>query len=230
MRTPKGNQVMPEENKENPVSENKNNDKELNFRMLEAKYKQQLAEERAARLEAEKKAQEIAIKSKQNIVEDDDNDDEPYVDRKRLEKKLAVFGQQTMQTTQSEIQKAVQTALYEERKQNWLKQNSDFYEIMNHADKLEQLDSEFAETILQMPDTFERQKLVYKSIKNLGLHKPVDEKKSDIQHKIDQNRRSPYYSPSGIGTSPYANAGDFSKQGQEQAYLKMQELKRRLGG
>jgi hypothetical protein len=78
-----------------------------------------------------------------------------------------------------------------------------------------------------MPDTFARQKLVYKNIKALGLHRP-EAKAPSVQEKIDANRKSPYYQPSGVGTAPYQSVGDFSAGGQKQAYDKMQELKNRL--
>lgn len=205
--------------------ESRPSDKELNFRALEAKYQRQLEQERAARLEAEKRAEEFAQRHVNSS--DDDDDSEPYVDKKRLEKKMTKFGQDVQRQTQSEIQKAVQTAIYEERKNNWLNQNKDFEEVMQHANKFAAHDPELAETILLMPDGFERQKLVYKNIKALGLHRPVVAEPS-IQEKVDANRRSPYYQPSGVGTAPYAAAGNFSLDGQKQAYAKMQELKRTL--
>ena len=212
---------------ENQVQEAQKVDKETNFRMQEKaikeKYERELSQERSARLDAERKVQEVMQKQAQ----DDDHYDEPYVDEKRLEKKLARFGQQNKQETQSEIQKAVQVALQNERQQNWIKNNSDFYDVLGHAQKLYEKDAELAETILEMPDSFERQKLVYKNIKALGLHQP-EQKQPSIQEKVDANRRSPYYQPSGVGSAPYAGAGDFSKSGQKNAYDKMQELKNRL--
>ena len=90
------------------VPEQKPADKELNFRQLEQRAMQ--AERRAQ--EAERKAQEAErlakeLASKQTQVQDDDDDSsEPYVDQKRLRKQLDKFGQQTMQATQGEIQKA----------------------------------------------------------------------------------------------------------------------------
>ena len=208
---------------ENQAPENKPNDKEMNFRMLEAKYEKQLAQERAARIEAEKIAQ-----SHQNSHKDDDEDDgEPYVDKRKLNKTLAKFGQQAKQETQSEIQKAVNLALHDERKQNWMKNNPDFYDVMQHAEKFAQINPDLADSILQMPEGFERQQLVYKNIKALGIHKPQP-KESSIQEKVDANKRSPYYMPSGVGSAPYASQGDFSTSGQKNAYEKMQELKNRL--
>jgi len=214
---------MAENEVQNNAPETKQNDKEYNFRALEAKYQRELQQAQQRASEAERVAQEL---SKRNVVEDDD-DSEPYVDHKKLEKKLARFEEKTSQKTQSEIQRAVHTALAEERKQNWIKQNGDFFEVLQHADKFAAHDPELAETILEMPEGFERQKLVYKSIKSLGLHKPkVPE--SSIQSKVDANRKSPYYQPSGVGSPPYASSGDYSVSGQKQAYDKMQELKSRL--
>lgn len=204
----------------------KANDKEFNFRQLEAKYERQLAQEKAAREEAERALQQIA--SQKSQIDEEEDDSEPYIDKKRLKKEQARFGQQIKQETQSEIQKAVQMALNEERKNNWIRQNPDFYDtLQKHAEKIVQKDPELAETILQMPDTFERQKLVYKNIKALGLDKP-EIKQTSIQEKIDNNRRSPYYQPSGIANAPYSAVGDFSSSGQKNAYAKMKELQDKM--
>lgn len=211
---------------ENQVQEQKPSDKELNFRALEAKYQRQLEQERHARLEAEKKAQE-AIDKRTNSNDDTEDDSEPYVDHRKLNKRLNQFDQ----STKSEIQKAMEQAKYaakEELKQEmWLEQNPDFYEVLQHAEKFCQKAPKLAETILRMPEGFERQKLVYQNIKELGIDKP-EQKQSSVQEKIDANRRSPYYQPSGMGTAPYAQVGDYSQQGQKQAYEKMQALKQKL--
>lgn len=201
-------------------------DKELNFRKLEAHYEQKLNQERQARLEAEKTAQE-AMNRRNQEPEEEEDDSEPYVDKKKLNKTLARFGQETKQQTQSEIQKAVNIAIQEERKTNWLNNNKDFYEVLQHANKFAEHDPELAETILQMPEGFERQKLVYKSIKALGIHKPP-EAKSSVQDKVNQNQQGQYYRPSSVGTAPYASASDFSTTGQKQAYDKMKELQSRM--
>jgi len=200
--------------------------KELNFRALEQKYQQQLAQSRA---EQERLSKELESRQARLPYKDDEEEDdaEPYVDHKRLRKEQAKFGQQIKQETQTEIQKAVKMALNEERKQNWMKTNPDFFDVMQHAEKFAQSDPELAETILEMPEGFERQKLVYKNIKALGLHKPAVREQS-IQEKVDANRRSPYYQPTGVGSAPYAQVGDFSDGGQKQAYEKMQQLKKQL--
>jgi len=200
-------------------------EKELNFRKLEAKYQQELAYERAKREDAEKKAQDFSQRQQQQ--EEPEDDSEPYVDHKKLEKKLNKFGQQYKQETQTEIQKAVKQAIREERKDNWIRSNPDFEEVLMHAEKLALKAPDLAESILEMPESFERQKLVYKNIKALGLHKP-EERQSTIQEKIDANRKGPYYQPSSVGSAPYQSAGDYSAGGQKQAYDKMKELQSRL--
>ncbi len=208
---------------ENQVQEQQLSNKELNFRALEQKYQQQLAAERS---EKERLLQELQQKQKSH-AEDEEEDNEPYVDHKKLKKEQAKLGQQIKQETQTEIQRAVQKALNEERRQSWMRNNPDFYDVMQHAEKFAQMDPELAETILEMPEGFERQKLVYKNIKALGIHKP-QAKEPSIQDKIDANRKSPYYQPTGVGAAPYAQVGDYSNQGQKQAYEKMQQLKNQL--
>jgi len=204
---------------EQETQEQPRNDKEYNFRRQEAMYRKMLEEKEARIAEMEQK-----LTQPQN---DDDDDDEPYVDHKKLNKKLAKFGEQTKRQTQSDIQQAVQDAIKEERKQAWLKNNSDFFEVMKHADRLASHDPELAETILQMPEGFERQKLAYRNIKALGLHQEKP-KAPSIQEKVDANKRSPYYQPTTVGTAPYAAAGDFSPSGQKAAYDKLKELQARL--
>jgi hypothetical protein len=201
----------------------KPNDKELNFRALEAKYQRQLEQERAARLEAERVAQEAQSRK----VNDDDDDDEPYVDKRKLEKKLNKFGQQTQSEIQKSMEIAKQAAKEELKQELWLENNPDFYEVLQNADKFANKAPKLAESILRMPEGFERQKLVYQNIKALGLDKP-EQKQPSVQEKIDANRRSPYYQPSGVGSAPYAGGGDFSSAGQKNAYNKMQELKSKL--
>ena len=208
-------------------AEVKQNDKEYNFRALE----KQLQQERAARLEAEKSAKESErlfreAQEKKSQV-DDDVSDEPYVDHKRLDKKLSSFEKKIEEKIDKRAEEKARMMMDQNKKETWIKSNPDFYDVLQNAEKFAQHDPELAETILEMPDTFERQKLVYKNIKALGLHKP-QEKQQSIQEKIDANRRSPYYQPSGMGTAPYSNGGDFSSAGQKNAYAKMQELKAKL--
>lgn len=204
----------------------KTTDKELNFRLQEQKFQRQIAEIQAER---DKLAHELEQKRSQATLQaqDDDEDDEPYIDKKKLNKSLAKHNQ----ATQGEIQKAMQyakEAAKEELKQElWLENNSDFYKIMELAETFAQKAPKLAENILRMPDGFERQKLVYNNIKALGLDQP-EAKAPSIQDKIDSNRRSPFYSPSGIGTAPYANAPNNSPEGQKAAYDKVRQARENL--
>lgn len=207
----------------NQTQENKPNDKEYNFRALEAKFQRQLDQERQER---ERLQRELQEKSKP-VIQEEETDDEPYVDHKRLEKKLSSFERKLEEKIEKKAEEKARRMLDEEKKNSWLKNNPDFYDVLQHAEKFAQQDPELAETILEMPEGFERQKLVYKNIKALGIHKP-EEKKSTIQEKVDANRRSPYYQPSGVGTAPYNNHSDYSPAGQKAAFEKMQQLKKQL--
>jgi post-segregation antitoxin (ccd killing protein) len=205
------------------LQDEKLSNKELNFRALESKYQKELERERAEKLEYQRLAQEALNRSQK----EEDDDQEPYVDHKKLEKKLAKFGENTKKETRADIQQAVQAALEQERQNAWLEANPDFYDIMNeHSAKLPTVSPELAKTILKMPDGFDRQKLVYANIKALGLHKPP-EKQSSIQDKVDANRRNQYYQPSGVAP-PFSNQGDFSPEGQKAAYLQIQKLKENM--
>jgi len=209
---------------QNQVQE-KNNNKELNFRALEQKYERQLEQERGARFEAERLYKESIEHRRPHEPETYDPDE--YIDHKKLNKKLEKFTESTQKNTQQEVQQAVQQALKEERRNTWLKANSDFDEIMSHTEDFYKNDPELAETILEMPDGFERTKLVYKNIKALGLHRPKSAEPS-IQQKVDANRRHPGYQPNSVGSSPYSQQGDFSLSGQKQAYEKMKQLQNQL--
>lgn len=202
-------------------------DKELNFRKQEEMFNRKLEQERQARLAMEKELQEL--KKPRQQVDDDEDDDEPYVDKRKLTKTLSQFGQQTKQETANIVQQEVSKALAEERKNMWVKQHNDFNQVMTpeNIQKFADKHPDLAEDILAMPEGFERQKLVYRNIKALGIDKP-EVKPSSIQEKIDANRKSPYYQPSGVGSAPYAAVGDFSPSGQKNSYYKMKELQNRL--
>lgn len=218
--------TVPSQSSQAPAQETATqSSKELNFRQLEAKFKRELEQEKQARLDLERRYEESRRPHQQS---EDDESDEPYVDHKKLSKKLAVHEQQTMQKTHSEIKNAIAQAKEEAKAESFLENNSDFYDVLNnHAEKLANKSPALAKSILAMPESFERQKLVYQTIKELGLHKDPA-KEPSIQEKIDANRRSPFYQPTGVGSAPYHSQGDFSQGGQKQAYDKMQELKNRL--
>jgi len=218
---------MTEETQNNQVSQSQAEptQAQLNFRALENKYKRQLEEEKQARLIAEKRAQELEQMRSQH-QDDDDDDDDPYLQKKKFKKETARISESLKHDTKNQIQQAIQEALQKEREEAWIRQNSDFIETMKHADKLVLEHQDLAESILKMPDNFERQKLVYSTIKNLRLDKPKND--TSIQDKINANRSGGHYQPSGVGTGGYQIQGDFSAGGQKAAYEKMQELKSKL--
>lgn len=212
-------QIQPEAQKANDV--------ESNLVKQRKHYERQLEQERMARQQAEERIAALEKSNKPQQDEDDDDDSEPYIDKKRLQKTLNRVIPKVQAEAKQDVRQEVQRALSEERRANWMKNNSDFQEVMSHAQAFAEKYPEEAETILEMPEGFERQKLVYHAIKRQSLHKK-EEPKPSIQDKVDANRRSPYYQPSGMGAAPYAAAGDYSPAGQKNAYAKMQELKSKL--
>jgi hypothetical protein len=203
----------------------KQNDKEFNFAQIRQQLDREKQEKNQLRDEIEK-LKKVA-QERLNPNDDDLDDDEPYIDKRRLQKELGRVAKQTSNETDTKIEAAVSRALSDERQRQWLKNNPDFQEVMQHAQAFADKDPELAESILEMPEGFERQKLVYKNIKALGVHKK-EEPKPNIQDQIDKNRRTPYYQPSGIAAAPFAPMGNFTPAGQKDAYQKMQELKNRL--
>lgn len=206
----------------------KPNDKEINFRKQEAMYLRQLDQERQ---EKERLKQELELskltRQDQLKQQDEDDDSEPYVDHKKLNKKLSSFGQSTQSEIQKAMEQAKRAAKEELRQELWLENNPDFYDVLQKADDFAQRAPKLAENILKMPDNFDRQKLVYQTIKEMGIDKPA-QKVSSIQDKIDANKRSPYYQPTGSNSAPYASQADFSPAGQKNAYEKMQQLKAQM--
>jgi hypothetical protein len=204
-------------------------DKELNFRKLEAKLElerqsRQQAEERLSHLE------KIMNEKKSHSDEEDEPSDEPYIDNKRLQKSQARMEKKIVGETDNRIQQA----LIADRKQRWLDSNPDFHSIMDHAQTFADKYPQMAKSILNMPEGFERQQLVYDAIKDLGLHKKQEDKES-IQTTIDKNRFNYAYQPTGIGTAPYNGPITFdraqvsTKSVQKSAYEKMKQMQARGG-
>jgi hypothetical protein len=213
---------------ESPTPQVEVNDKERNFRQLEAKYQRELEKARNANVELERQMQQVQAKIQPQHEEEETDD--PYVDHKRLNRTLTSFEKRMEEKIEKMAETKASQMMEQKSVQDWLKRNPDFQTVMdNHANKLWDVDPELADSILTMPDNFERQKIVYRNVKSLGLDKPA-QKAPSIQDKIDANRRSPYYQPTGIASTPYQSQGDFSQAGQANAYKKMQEMKARLGG
>jgi hypothetical protein len=217
---------MPEEVQTAQIAEPKVSDKEFNFRQLEAKYRTELEKEKQARFEIERRIEQLQQQQTGKVQEEEDETD-PYVDFKKLDKKLAKFGQSTQTDINKAMEKAKIDAKEELKQELWLENNPDFIEVLQHAEKFAQSNPMLAETILKMPDTFERKKLVYANIKAMNLHR-TPSKEPTAQEKIDSNRKNLYYQPSGVAAAPFQPQGDFSEAGKKAAYQKMQESKARL--
>lgn len=203
----------------------KQNDKEYNFSQL----RKQLEQEKQARLQTEQRLAQIEqerLTKQQSYVNDDDDDSEPYIDKKALRKELSKFGQDINKTIEQKAEEKARILLEQERQQQFFKQNPDFNQIMTPEmiQKFAEKHPDTAESLLEMPDGFARQKLLYRAMKDVGIHKPPESPKPSIQDSINNNRKPMYYQPSGMNNPPYANAGDFSEAGQKNAYDKMKQL------
>lgn len=207
----------------------KNNDTEHNLRQL----RKQAEAERNGRLEAERRIADLERQVSSRAPQDDDYSDEPYIDEKRLNKKLSAFEKTMDQKIEERAEQKARSLIDEEKKYSYLKENHDFNASMSpeNVQKFAEKFPKLAENILRMPDGFERQKLVYENIKALGIDRP-EEKLPSIQEKIDANRRSPFYQPTGNSSAPYSTPGgggkNYSEQEKKQAYDHMVELKSRL--
>src|SRR5215470_2003507 len=165
------------------IPEQKPNDKELNFRALEAKFQKQLEQEKAEKLEMQRQIQELREKTQKHTERDEEDDAEPYVDHKKLEKKLAYLEKKLEEKFDKRAEEKSSKMIQKEKEQAWLENNPDFYEVMQqNAEKLMQKAPHLADAILRMPDGFERQKLVYYNIKSLDLDKP-EAKQPSVQEK-----------------------------------------------
>ncbi|HEY5235605.1 MAG TPA: hypothetical protein VIJ14_05465, partial [Rhabdochlamydiaceae bacterium] len=187
-------------------------------RLIGDEKKRALAlEEKVAQLEAEKHQK---FKASLPYKDDDaDDDSEPYVDHKKLNKKLAAFEQNFEKKVDAKAETIARSMIEQERQSSFLKANPDFQQILSPEmiQKFAEKHPDIAEPMLDMPDNFSRQKLLYQNIKALGINRPAVAE-PNIQQKIDANRKSPYYQPTGGNAPPYAGQGDFSQAGQKNAY------------
>jgi hypothetical protein len=204
-------------------------DKEINFERV----RKQLEQERAEKLQYQQKLKALEEERQKSVrlpYKDDDEDydeNEPYVDHKSLKKKFAQFEQGFEKKVDQLAEQKARTLLEQDKQNSYIKQNPDFNQLLT-PENIEKFANEhpaIAERMLRMPDTFDRQALLYEQMKAFQKEKSD---KPHIQETIDQNRRSPYYRPTGTPSAPYNGMGDFSPTGQKAAYQKMQELKSKL--
>lgn len=202
----------------------KENSAENNLR----KMARALEEERSARISLEQKMQEHMerFKAPQKSQDDDYSSGDPYIDEKRLDRKLSAFAENFGKQVNQQAEEKAAMMIEKERQGNFLRANPDFAQILNDETLLQkfvQKHPEIAEPLLEMPDNFSRKKLVYQNIKALGLNRP-EQPKNNIQDRIDANRTHPGYQPSGVGNPSYQSTADFSATGQKSAYDKMKAM------
>ena len=202
----------------NPVQDQVNQEKEKNF----AELRKIAEQERSARIALEQRLAAFEKSTHKNVPSEEEDDDEPYIDKKKLKKVLSGFQDEMEKKIEEKAESKARMLVEEERTRGYLKENSDFEKVMNSdlVQKFADAHPRLAENILRMPEGFERQKLVYENIKALGIDRPQP-KQMSIQEKVDANRRSPYYQPSGSGTPAYDQTSNISP---ENAYKKMQQL------
>lgn len=220
--------TVPVQSQENQAQALEATKQDHNFTHL----RQQVAAEKKAREAAEQRTKELeehVRKSGSRSDDDDADSDEPYVDRRILDKRFKKFEENISKTIDSKAEEKARSMMAQERQATFFRSNPDFQQVMapEVLQKFGEKYPDVAESLLALPDNFERQKLVYNQVKALGVHKK-EEPKQSVQDKIDQNRRSPYYQPSGVANAPYASQGDFSPAGQKNAFEKLQQLKNNL--
>lgn len=200
---------------------------ERNFaslRQARERAEMQVMQEREARVKAE---QELEAMKRRPIDDDsDDDEDDSYVDSKKLKRQLSKMEQNIERKAEDRARRIIE----EERGKNFMVQlrteYRDFDEVLSPeaANRLAEANPVLAETILALPNEYEKRKLAYETIKSMGFHKKP-EPKASAQDLVNKNMRNPYYYPASQGSAP-GNSGDFTEAGKKAAYEKMKSTMR----
>ncbi len=215
-------QITPEE-----VKGNAKNFSELRAIAEAAKQENIALKQQMSKLEEKISKQQATEK----VAEDEDG--EPYVDSRTFKKKMASFEEALEQKIDKRAEEKARALIQEERKADYLKRNGDFNEIMQ-ADVLQKFIVEHpnvAEVMQKMPDNFERQQLVYETIKTLKNLKPAQSsappvQKSMLAQAFDAKKAQLAYQPGGSSGGPFQSIGDFSEGGMKNAYEKFKSLQK----
>jgi hypothetical protein len=203
--------------------------KEFNFRKLEAAREA----DREARIRAEMQAEQMRnelreIKEMLQPKEQDPLDGvEDFVDPVRLKAKL-----EKERTRFTREAKEIAERTYEERKQKDEKANffqrlrgqfSDYDEVMNETNlaHLQEEDPVFLDTVVKVPDEYERRLDTYKKIKSMQAKKPKLEERASIKEKVEENMRNPYFIQPSSGNPSAVEFDIRSKSARDQAYQKL---------
>lgn len=165
--------------------------------------------------------------------EGDEDDGEPYVDKKRLNREMSKLKESMGAEIDRKAEEKARSLMAEEKKKDFFKNNKDFNEIMQQ-DEIQRFIAEqpgLAEDLETMPDNFERQKVVYRMIKTLKEAKPVQgaaptAPKSPLAQAFDARKSAMAYQPGGSSGGPFQSIGDFSQQGQKNAFDRFRALQK----
>lgn len=172
--------------------------------------------------------------AKKTPTQDDSEDDnEPYIDKKRLAKEMGNLKSSLAVEIDQKAEEKARTLMAEERKKDFFKNNKDFHEIMQQ-EEIQKFISEqpgLAEDLETLPDNFERQKVVYrmiKTLKDLKTTQPVapSQPKSPLAAAFESRKASMAYQPGGSSGGPFQSMGDFSQGGMKNAYDRFKSLQK----
>lgn len=172
--------------------------------------------------------EEFVASQSQQAPDDDDDASDPYVDRKTLNKKMSQWEKNLEAKFEKKAEEKAMSLIERERQTQYVQQNADFNTIMTPEimEKFQEEHPSIVKSLLNMPDNFHRQKVIYETVKALGVHK---KKEPAIQQTIDRNQRHPgMYQTAQVGAAPYATSANFSPQGQKEAYDQMKGLQKRM--
>jgi hypothetical protein len=199
--------------------------KDYNFAQVRKQLQESTRAAEQAKREAEQAKQELeALKRGRDEQEDYDSSSEPYVEHRTLDKRIKKLEENFEKKIERQAEMKARAIFEQHQQQTFLRNNPDFNEIMSPEllQKFGDKHPSIAESLMAMPDSFDRQKLVYENIKALGIHKPPE--KPPIQETIEKRRVSAYYQPTEASTPPYAANPDCSEAGQKAAYEKIQAI------
>ena len=207
----------------------KASDKDQNFanlRRQKDRAEQMIESERAERLRLQEELNEL--KSARQVPQEQDiESDDPYIDKRTLDKILA----REREVYRKEADQLARSALEEQKKKEFMPrlqaEYSDFNEVFTdqNLEKLQEINPIAAGKILKMTDPYEQRERAYELIKANGIHKKAAPQKSG-QELVDQNKGKIFYTPN-TASSGGATMGDFSESGRKQSYGQMKELMKR---
>lgn len=162
-----------------------------------------------------------------------EDSNEPYVDHNRLRKEMDKLAENMASTIDKKAEEKARALILEERRNEYLQKNKDFHEVMQ-GEEIEKFIQEYphlAGPMAKMPDNFERQQLVYETMKTLKSAKPAPNaappvQKSALAQAFEARKPQMAYSPGGSAGGPFQSIGDFSQGGMKNAYDRYKSLQK----